>query len=498
MNKKDLLGRLDFGQRIAEEEGDALASYFVETDNWRRLFNGDIDIVYGPKGSGKSALYSLLVARTNDLFNRKILLAPAENPRGATAFGDLVADPPATEREFVGLWKLYFCTLLSATFDEYGIQGESAAQVRAALEREGLVKGKRTLQSVLRDAFDYVKRILRPQAFEGGVKVDPSTQLPTGFTGKIIFGEPTQKQKEQGQISVDNLLALANDALRTNDAYKVWVLLDRLDVAFVESQELEQHALRALFRVYLDMGGLDNIRVKIFLRTDIWNRITKGGFREASHITKHVTIDWDRNALLNLVVRRVLHNAALVDYYGVTRTDVLAAAANQQNFFYRVFPDQIDSGGNKPSTLDWMLSRTRDGTLKTAPRELIHLLNELRATQAKRFEVGQPEPDGQILFERPTFKEALPEVSKVRLTQTLYAEYPSVKDRLETLRGAKTLHTTDSLAAIWKLPRGDAQRQADELVEIGFFERRGAKDAPEYWVPFLYRDALDMVQGTAE
>jgi hypothetical protein len=39
---------------------------------------------------------------------------------------------------------------------------------------------------------------------------------------------------------------------------------------------------------------------------------------------------------------------------------------------------------------------------------------------------------------------------------------------------------------------------AHELAEIGFFERRGERDAPEYWVPFLYRDALDMVQGTAE
>jgi hypothetical protein len=39
---------------------------------------------------------------------------------------------------------------------------------------------------------------------------------------------------------------------------------------------------------------------------------------------------------------------------------------------------------------------------------------------------------------------------------------------------------------------------ADELVAVGLFERRGPKDAPEYWVQFLYRDALDITQGTAE
>jgi len=46
MSKRELLKQIDFGHRIAEEEGTALASYFVETDNWRRLVNGEVDVVY--------------------------------------------------------------------------------------------------------------------------------------------------------------------------------------------------------------------------------------------------------------------------------------------------------------------------------------------------------------------------------------------------------------------------------------------------------------------
>src|SRR5216684_5552091 len=78
-----------------------LSTYFVFTDEWERLYRGVIDVVYGPKGSGKSALYSLLLARNSELFDRSILLIAAENPRGAPAFQDLVADPPAVEREFL-------------------------------------------------------------------------------------------------------------------------------------------------------------------------------------------------------------------------------------------------------------------------------------------------------------------------------------------------------------------------------------------------------------
>ena len=145
-----------------------------------------------------------------------------------------------------------------------------------------------------------------------------------------------------------------------------------------------------------------------------------------------------------------------------------------------------------------MLDRTGDGTQQTAPREVIHLLNTLRTRQVERFQLGQPEPCGDLLFEQATFKEALPEVSKVRLTQTLYAEYPALRAPLEELRGKKTSQTANTVATVWKISPADARQRADELVQIGFFERRATSDEPQYWVPFLYRDALEMVQGSAE
>lgn len=498
MTKQEVLSAVDFGQRIAEEEGDALTAYFVETDNWKRIFRGEIDVIYGPKGSGKSALYSLLIARTNELFDRKIILVPGENPRGMPAFKDLVTDPPASEGEFVNLWKLYFLSLLVAAFDEYGISGDEVHKLSDILTHEGLVKGKRSLQALVHDVFDYVKRLLRPSAIEGAVELDPMTQLPRGFKGKIIFSEPNARSRADGVRSVDSLLTMANQALHKCSDYVMWILLDRLDVAFVESSELEKNALRALFHVYRDLSALTNLKIKIFLRSDIWRRITQEGFREASHITRHITISWDRASLLNLIVRRALSNGSLLAKYNVTQERVLESVKNQEQLFFRIFPDQVDRGPNKPTTLDWMLSRTRDGTQMNAPRELIHFLNCLRTQQLGRFERGEPEPDGETIFERITFKESLPEVSSVRLTQTLYAEYPDVKDNIERLKGEHTLQHVDSLEKLWKVDKEAARSLANKLVEIGFFEQRGSQDEIEYWVPFLYRDSLNMIQGAAD
>ena len=166
MSKQEILAQVDFGHQIAEEEGGDLAAYFVETDNWRRMFDGVIDIIYGPKGSGKSALYSLLVARTDQLFDRKILLVPGENPRGTPAFRDLMDDPPASEREFVGLWKLYFLSLLGSAFEEYGITGKDAQHLQDLLVREGLTKGKQSLTGLVQKTFDYVKKAIRAAEVE--------------------------------------------------------------------------------------------------------------------------------------------------------------------------------------------------------------------------------------------------------------------------------------------------------------------------------------------
>lgn len=498
MDKHNILRETSFGHRVAEEEVDVLASYFVETDHWNRLYRGEIDVVYGPKGSGKSALYALLLSKTTELFDKNILLVPAENPRGAPAFRDLLLDPPATEREFVNLWKLYFACLLHGLLAEYGIKGDATSQLELALRREGLVRGTLSLAGVLSGVVSYVRKALRPQAVEGGVNFDPITQLPTGFTGKIVFSEPAKGSADPELRSVDHLLGLANTAL-SGASLRAWVLLDRLDVAFSENVELEANALRALFRVYLDLLAYPQIQLKIFLRSDIWARITSEGFREASHVTRHLTISWNRNSLLNLVVRRALHNSAIRVGYGLTEAVGRMTVGDQEQFFYSAFPDQVDVGPNKPTTLDWLLSRTRDGTRVNAPRELIHFLNCLRDVQVRRFELGdEPTPEEDQLFARVAFKEALPEVSRVRLEQTLYAEHPDQKLWLEKLKGEKTLQTPETLAQVWGLSTEEATERAALLSDVGFFEQRGTKQTPEFWVPFLYREALDLVQGTAE
>lgn len=495
MNQLDLLKQLSFGSQVAEEEVGRLQEYFVQTDQWNRIYRGDVDIVRGEKGAGKSAIYLLLDKHREELRARNIYIISGENPRGTTVFKDLISDPPASEQEFIILWKTYLLTLIAFKLRDAGIAGDGVDAVYSALEDAKLLERELNLAGLLRLAQSFTRRILAISKPEIEVSLDASG-MPSGVIGRISLAEPSAELRSRGIASLDGMFSAVNRALAEQKAF-TWVLLDRLDVAFAESHELEANAIRALIKVYGDLRALDQIALKIFLREDIWKRVTAGGFREASHITRYEVMRWTSAMLLNLALRRILSNDIMTDEYNINKEAILGDSELQDDLFNKLFPSQVEQGSRKAATFDWMVGRCADGTGATAPRELIHLLNCIRDEEIRRLERGEtPAPDGQ-LFDRSVFKMALPTVSETRLNTYLYAEYPTERPFLEKLVGEKTEQTPESLSEIWGVTREQALVKAGDLAALGFFQVRGTRAEPTFWVPFLYRDGLKMVQGRA-
>lgn len=494
-DRKKALSAANFGSRIAEDDTE-LHSYFVETEQWRKILAGDIDIVFGAKGAGKSALYSLLVAQKEVLrLGRRTMFLAAENPRGAPAFRDLTTTPPLSEEQFRSLWKLYFLTIASNYLRHHNTITKNghrtADEVFQILEANELLAPNVTLKTRLKSALDYLRKHF--PTLEAGV-TDPTTGLK--LNGKITLAEPSAEQRGLGYRSLDELLETLNTAYSELDI-TTWLVLDRLDVAFSDSGDLEGNALRSLFRTYLDMNALSNIKIKIFLRDDIWKKIVSDGFREASHVIRTMTLSWDASTLQNLLVKRLASNDLICDCCDINRDDLHASVELQNQFFGKVFPKQIDIGLKQPKTLDWMLSRTADGSGRTAPRELIHLLIESRDEQLKLYQLGHDAPVNEQLFDKASIKSALPAVSKARYEQTLCAENPTLLQYLNKLEGEKTDQSPQTLAKLWGISVDKAGAVADRLVDAGFFERRKLKERTSFRAPFLYRDALKMVQGAA-
>ena len=282
------------------------------------------------------------------------------------------------------------------------------------LKMQELLEKEFSLTGVLRSVHEYARRIIKLEAVEGELSLDPTSGMPKGITGRIVLREPSAEQKKMGLISVDSLFSDLNNALQERNL-NVWVLLDRLDVAFVDNHSLEENALRALIRAYGQIRNLDQLSLKIFLREDIWKRVTEKGLREASHLVRYVILDWTQPALLNLIVKRLLNNDVLVREFAIDKDAVLRNAKLQEHIFYQFFPSQVEQGPQKAATFKWLITRCADGTKKTAPREIIHLLNSILEQEIRRLEQGGIAPLGDQLFDRSVFKSALPTVSGARL-----------------------------------------------------------------------------------
>lgn len=486
MDLKDI----SFGDRVAENEASQLAAYFVKTDDWNQLRSGKVDIVFGAKGAGKSALYTLLTQDSKALDNDGIILSSAEKPTGQTVFSEIKNEPPTSEAEFVGLWKIYICQLIVEELRRKGVCSGAAEEVRLKLVEAELLEEQNSLKRFVNSAMSFAKNLVRIESIEGGAGLD------SGFTGKITFRTPDNAKKKLGFYSVDELLEKLNDHLALCEL-KVWLLFDRLDVAFDEDPGLEKNALRALFKTYRDIEDLDEIFLKIFLRDDIWKKITDEGFRESSHITRTTTIRWNNQGLLNLIVSRIVQNNHIVKGYSVDLEAVASDQNKQSELYYRIFPEQVDVGEKQSQTFDWIINRVRDGLGNAAPREFIHFHNEILNNQKIAAHIGGAKAEGENLFSRQAIKDATMEVSKVRIEQNLFAEYSNLKPFILKLEKSKAEQKLDTLMGIWGVSHDEARRVTSELVAIGFFENRAAKDEGIYKVPFLYRPYLEITQGKA-
>ena len=495
MEKIDVIRDINFGRRTAEEESDELMRYFVETENWRKVWEDEVDLIFAPKGGGKSAIYQMLLNREDSLVNdRKIHLLPADKPQGNSVFQLLKDDNDLNEEKFERIWTLYFLALAVSKLEDLNIKDSKLKGLRKALDSAGLSSAEKKSQNIMqriREAFD---RVVNGGEIVGPTFIDPATSTPISV-GSIKFGVPTSAEASNGLIDIQELYEDLEEVLKDRDI-NVWILLDRLDVAFSTSPELERIALRALFRTYSNLKASKRLSFKIFLRTDIWKSVAAGGFRELSHMERELKIGWDRATMRALLVRRLLLSKKLQEMVELRAEDTLESGDQQEKLLQKIYPDQVEPGDRKrPTTLDWVLSRIEDGKEVAVPRELIHMYSEARDSELRRIENGQSNLPGDKLFESQAFKEdAWPEVSRTRLSMTIYAEYADVTEWLELLKEQKTEQDAKSLSQIWGITEAEAAKRRDRLIDIGFFKDKKAT----VWVPFLYRPALKMIQGAPD
>lgn len=502
----ELLRNLDLGASVAETDN-LLQAARVDTSAFADLLNDRVDLVPGTKGSGKSALFRIIIDFLPDhlLRERKVVIAHGVHAPGDAVF-HAFTDQFATldEEEFVSFWCVYLVSLAheqfvkSARYQEH-IRGatKEIATFRDACARARIpeIEAPRSLRNVLEWSLGVLKS-WRP-------KVTFSPPGDSGEFGLDLFGNaPTRTTNGKTQGTSSDLPKYVNDikenleAILRQSNLSLWLMVDRLDEIFPRRSPVERNALRGLLRA-MRFFTSPHVRVKVFLRDDMLEEVVQDpeGFTALTHITARQadTLRWTPEQLVYMLLRRIFANREISEYLQISQERLDASAEYRQECFYRVFPPTVHRGAKQASTLKWIYNRCADGRGVVTPRDVLDLV--LRAKQRQQ-DICASDTEGvsESVIGASAMIYGYEELSRRKLQTYLQAEFPHLQEGIQKFKRGKTEY---SLGALKLLLGSGWDATAHDLVSIGFLAESKKRGTTSYSIPFIYRHSLQLTQGKA-
>lgn len=331
MELKKLLRELDLGSSVAEFDT-ALDRYFIETEAFYALALDKADIIAGEKGTGKTALFRVFKQRYTSIPELEhVEVIAGFNPAGNPVFQRLVQIDSMSEAGYVTVWKAYLLSLVGNWLLELYESDltKSMRDLDFMLLRVGLRSKDDSAETIFSKLVHLFSHWLKPKSAE--VKFSMTDSGIPIIAPTLEFGTPEPTDAPPDLIPHEEALAMLNKAL-TEGNVTAWVVLDRLDEAFQGFPNIEVPALRALLRTYLDLLAYPNIRLKLFVRNDLFRKVIQGGFVNLTHVNaRKIEIIWEEEDLLSLFCRRVRDSSDFVK-------DAELGDFTDKDMFDRIFP----------------------------------------------------------------------------------------------------------------------------------------------------------------
>ncbi|WP_291996181.1 hypothetical protein [Candidatus Accumulibacter sp. ACC012] len=308
------LQSLQIGDPTAENEMTTLANYFLNTDQYSRALRGEVNLVVGRKGAGKTALFIQVRDKTrSDKRNVVVDLKP-EGYQLLKLKEDILAHltQGANHHLVTAFWE--YLILLEITYKllekdrgQYKFNHE-IRDLYINLERTYRVNdfsvegdfSERLLSLSQRIAQDYVCRF-------GGTD---STKLTTGQVTELVYSHDVRSLRDQ----VSAYLAHKGG---------VWVLFDNLDKGWSTQgvDTVDAMVLRCLIdagrKIERDMRKSGHaVHCIVFVRNDVYEHL----MRQSSDYGKEmrVALDWTDPDMLRELLRLRLVSALGPEYENMT------------------------------------------------------------------------------------------------------------------------------------------------------------------------------------
>ena len=473
----------------------------VETSVFDDLRVDRVDLIPGTKGSGKTALYRIFVDFLPDLMlqTRKVVLAHGVQRREDTVFLAYKDQfDRLSEEDFVDFWCIYFISLSyeqflkNADYQPFLVGcNDEMSKFRSAYKRARIPDFDRrsSLKEIIAWTLALVHKLKPKVTWSAPEDVG---QFEISFDSDVTKpGLLPGEDDPRMSVYIEALASILESLLEKVDL-TLWLMVDRLDELFARRSETERKALRGLLRA-LRLFRSERIRIKVFLRDDIFEHIVSGeGFTALTHVTarKSDTLRWSEDQILSMIVKRIFANRALSEFFHVNSDLLKSSIEYQRLMFYKVFAGTVYRPPNQSPTLRWLYNHTKDGRGVVTPRDVIDLLTRASQRQRDSFRVD-PEGETEVLVLGPALIYGLEELSKAKRVNYLEAEFPHKWPEIRKLIGGGSEY---SEVAMRKLFGRTSDSTVEDLVSIGVIYRSTRKGGRTYRIPYLYREGLECTQ----
>ncbi len=439
-NILDCIKKIDPVAGTAELEyknEDDLTKYFYPRKDYKYIFEQDKFLVLGEKGVGKTALFSVL--------------KHPHYTRALAEYCGVKTDDLAQTTWIIGVEKD------SPDFPQE-INFESLGDFEASQLTNYWI-------------------LLMLRSF--GSDSIPSTDL----TREIINSTPKYlkdiaSRKHIGEELVELLQSINESIKIANKTYIV--VYDHLDA--IMSNKVRGKLVSALLSFfYGNIIRLSNIKAKIFLRNDIFEREVNDITDKVKIQNYSVKIQWEYNQLLNVIWKRIYEQDKTSELFtGFTfekketlgSIPMITTETEHKLVLDKLFGKAM-GGNNKTFPYNWVKSHIEDTNEKIHPRTLIKLFAESAALQEKDLPKDQPK---DRIIRSKNIETALSETVSKHQIQELgeeYKEYDELFKKLSDNVGGRSPMDEEKLVEALKNLgfKSDPIKTIQNLIDIGLLKK---------------------------
>jgi len=462
-----IIESLEFPEVNAADTQHNLGLLFQRTTDFEKFLDDTTCLIRGRKGTGKTALYLLFLKHKS--VGQKLAHGRLDNTVFFSGHGRFQESRPSR--------------------DEFEVIHEKLQQKNGSWE--AFWRAYLLLRCYQEDLFKFPKG-------KKGVKFNELKTIINSLPKEKWQSESIEvllelSTKSQLILIVKDVITIINeDAI--NKSQKLWFLYDDLDEDFLEVREVRRQALTGLFQLVqsCDANRLTEIRFKIFLREDIWNRLS---FDNKSHFTgRDILLQWARIDFLRLALRQAIQSEKfknLVDRLSPVPVETIDQASEEtiDKALELLWGSRRRSGNRAKYVSQWVYERLTDSSNTTFPRSLSILLKGAKEQELNFRGKSSSKIPPDRLLRGNSLEFGLKKASEKRCEE-IKEEYPKLIKFFDSLKGKSAFLSREQLEGIWQDSARDFIANLSEFVsflsEIGIVEWREKEQRCKFADIYVY------------